>query len=119
MAIPVLLYVASASQALPIAAAALVGGRPLPVPHRRLALWCCLLVLLDVGDLAVGASTGNNLWTAYLTLPVELGMTLWILSSWQSPRWARAYMLAVPIVGATVAMALLLTDPAREAPLAA
>jgi hypothetical protein len=113
VAIPVLLHVASASQALPIVAAALVGERPLPVPHRRLALWCCLLVLLDVVDLAVGANTGNNLWTGYLTLPVEIGMTLWILSSWQSPRWARAYLLAVPVIGATVAIVLSLTDPLR------
>ena len=56
MAIPLLLHVASASQALPIVAAALVGGRHLPVPHRRLAIWCCLLVLLDVVDLIVDVS---------------------------------------------------------------
>ena len=91
MAIPVLLHVASASQALPIVVAALVGGRQLQAPHRRLAIWCCLLVILDVVDLFIGARMGNNRWTGYLTLPVEVGMTLWILSSWQSPRWERAW----------------------------
>jgi len=113
VAIPVLLHVASASQALPIAAAALVGSRQLRPPHRRLATWCALLVLLDVADLLIGASTGNNLWTGYVTLPLEIGITLWILSSWHSARWARAYLLAGPLIAAAVAVVLLVSDPLR------
>jgi hypothetical protein len=125
LAIPLLVQLGSASQALPIVAVVVVRGRPLPAPHLRIALWCCLLVLFDVADLLIGGSTGNNHWTAYYTIPVEVGMTLWILSAWQPEGPARrAYVLSIAATGTAIAVALLLTDPQQTfdvwvAPLAA
>lgn len=115
MAIPTFMYLVSASQALPIAAVAAVRGQPLPVPYRRLALFCCLLIAFDVIDLLVSARTGDNQWTAYYTGPIEVGMTLWILSAWQpDDQRRRRYLLAIPGVGAAVAITLLLIDPSRD-----
>ena len=125
MAIPILLQVASAAQALPVIALAVVRGRHSPAPHLRIALWCCLLVLFDVMDLVVGGRTGNNHWTAYGTVPVEVGTTLWILSAWQPDGPVRrAYVIGIAATGAAIAAALLLTNPQETfdvwvAPLAA
>ena len=112
MAIPMLLQVASASQALPIVAVAMLRGRPTPAPYLRIGLWCCLLLLSDATDLYITSRHISNLWTGYYTVPMEVGMTLWILSAWQpegAPR--RAYILGIAATGAAIGSTLLLTDP--------
>lgn len=114
MAIPLLLKVASASQALPIVAVAwmMVRGRRMPAPYLRIALWCVLLVLFDLADVFIGKGGSNNHWTGYYTVPIEIGMTLWILAAWQPDGpWRRAYIFGIAATGAAIGAALLLTDP--------
>ena len=93
-------------------ATVLARGRTPPAPHLRLALWCSLLIMADVLNLAVMVLHGNNLWTSYFTLPLEVGMSLWILSSWPiPPRVRRAYgwIIVAMVLGGGAALAV--TDP--------
>ena len=112
MAIPLVLYAASGAQLAPVAAALKVRGRQRPVPYPRIMIWCVFLVFTDVVDRVVTKLIGNNLWTAYLILPVEVGLVLWILSAWQvTPFLQLAYTIMIPVMGVVTAAALLLTDP--------
>jgi hypothetical protein len=112
MTIPAIMYVHAASQALPIVAALGVRGRQQPVPYHRVVIWCLVLLATDAVDLTFARLHYNNLWTGYFTRPLELGMSLWILSDWQPNESLRlTYNLAIPITGTVVASLLVLTDP--------
>jgi len=113
LAIPVLLYVTSASQGLPVVAAVLAGGRRPPVPHLRLALWSTLLVLSDSIGVVVGMLQGNNLWISYLVMPLEACGTFWILEAWQpDERMRRVYRRAIPVTAVLSVLLLVVTNRA-------
>jgi hypothetical protein len=112
MAIPTIMYVHAASQALPIVAAYAVRGREQPAPYRRVIIWCLVLLATDAVDLTFARLRYNNLWTAYFTTPVEVGMSLWILAAWQPNELLRlTYNMAIPVTGTVVVSLLVLTDP--------
>jgi hypothetical protein len=112
LAIPLVLYAASGAQLAPAAAAFAIRGRQQPVPYPRVVIWCIFLVFTDVVDRVVTRTMGNNLWTAYLILPVEVRLVLWILSAWQvTPFLQLAYTIVIPVMGLMTASLLLLTDP--------
>jgi hypothetical protein len=112
VAIPLIMFGHAVSQAAPIVAAIAVRGRHKPVPYRPIVIWCLALLATDAIDLAVAARYGNNLWTSYVAIPVEVGMALWILSTWQPSEFLRlAYNLAIPVMGTLVVSLLVLTDP--------
>lgn len=114
MAIARVMFVQAASQALPIVAAFAVRGRHQPVPYPRLVFWCGVLVVTDVLALVVAKAFGNNLWMVYVTLPVEVGLVLWLLSEWQPNELLRlTYLTAIPVMVTVVASLLVLTDPGR------
>jgi hypothetical protein len=114
VAIPLVMFGQAASQALPIVAALKVRGRHQPVPYPRLVFWCGILLVTDVLGLVVAEALGNNLWMVYVTLPVEVGLVLWLLSEWQSTELLRlTYSLAIPVMGTVVVSLLMLTDPAK------
>lgn len=114
MAIARVMFVQAASQALPIVAAFAVRGRHQPVPYPRLVFWCAVLVVTDVLALAVAKAFGNNLWMVYVTLPIEVGLVLWLLSEWQPTELLRlTYTLAIPVMGTVVISLLMLTDPTK------
>ena len=112
MAIPAVSWIQFFSQALPIAATARVRDRAAAVPYRRLALWCTALVLADVVDQVSAVTRGHNLDTAYVALPIEVGLTLWTMAAWQPSELSRlAYVIAIPIMMAAAIAVVLLTDP--------
>ena len=58
--------------------------------------------------------SGANLWLGYATVPVEVGLFLWMLSVLQATEFLRtAYVMAIPVTGVVVLAMLLLTDPAQ------
>ena len=84
------------------------------VPYRRLAVWCAFAIATDLMSLVAAKAIGNNLWMAYFTRPVEVGLLLWILVPWQPTEMLKlGYTLAIPIMVTLVASLLMLTDPAR------
>ncbi|MFI4978486.1 MAG: hypothetical protein ACHQC8_07430 [Solirubrobacterales bacterium] len=112
MAIARVMFVQAASQALPIVAAFAVRGRHKPVPYPRVVVWCLILIGTDMLALVLAKLLGNNLWLSYVTRPIEVFLTLWVLSLWQPTEYLRlAYSLAIPVVGALVVSVLMLTDP--------
>lgn len=114
MAIPVMLYAFSATQALPIAAVLVVRGRHAPAPLLRVSVWFLVLILADMLDLYVAYRHGTNRGTSWLMLPIEVAATFWILEAWQVwPIARRVYRLAVPIVLGGAALALMALDPDR------
>lgn len=113
MAIPLLLHAKAVSQVVPIVAALVVWGRQLPAPYRRVVLLCGFLLAADAVDLVVGAIEGNNLYTSFVTLPVEVALSLWLLAVFQPSDGLRfTYGVAIPVLLAGTALALAATVPA-------
>ena len=111
MAIPVLLYVASASQGLPVLAAMVAGGRRPPASHLRVATWCTLMVLSEVMNVVAGIVTGSSLWVGYFIMPIEVCMTFWILTLWQpNEPLRRLYRITISVVAVLSGILLLVTD---------
>ena len=108
--IPVVLHAAVVSQAMPVCAAFLRRGRPLSAPARAVLVWCTLLVLSDALGLITAYLLGENQWVQYLTVPLESGIALWVLSDWQTQEVMRiAYRVTIPIlifITAAVSIAL-------------
>jgi hypothetical protein len=114
LAIPFIAHVQFASHAVPIVAALTVRDRPRPVLYHRAIVWFCALVIAEESGLIVGWLSGNNLWLGYATIPVEVGLFIWMLSALQPTEYLRtAYMLAIPVAGVIVLAFLLLTDPTK------
>ncbi|HEY2804346.1 MAG TPA: hypothetical protein VGI92_00650, partial [Gemmatimonadales bacterium] len=82
MAIPMILYVGAATQAIPIGAVFAVGGWRPPPTYRKIALWCLLLIMGDLIGYVAAKLFQDNLWVNYFMQPAEAAMTLWILASW-------------------------------------
>src|SRR3712207_454400 len=96
--IPVVLYAAAASQALPVLAAFKHRSR---LPQARLwaLAWCAALLLTDVTQIWLrGASGNNNLWIRIVTIPIQNAIMLWTLSLWQRHTVSRlAFRIAIPL----------------------
>lgn len=117
MPYPAVLYAASLSQAFPLVAGWVRRGRQLPAPVRFVLAWCGVLLATDLLSIAVARVWGDNLWLQFAAVPIESGLLLFALSSWQSYEVLRlAYRLAVPVlVAATVAVLLKLpAEPALD-----
>jgi len=113
VAIPVVLYAKFASQAIPIVGALVVWGRPMPAPYRRVIWLCGLLLAADALDLVIAVLEGNNLFTSYVTLPVEVALSLWLLAAFQPNQQLRlTYGIVVPLMLGATAVALAATTPA-------
>jgi hypothetical protein len=114
VAFPPLAVAASASQLLPIVTARIVWGRQVPAPYLRLLAYCVFIFLADLQDIVIGSLRGDNWFTAYYNLPLEVVLTLWLLLPWQAgPRMRRAYRTAMGLVAAGAALALVPADRAR------
>ncbi len=114
MAIPIILRIAVASQVVPLGATLAVRGRHPPAVYRRVAIWCCLLILFDVLSFVASLVFGENLWLTWFSEPIESAVTIWILMAWQaSDGRMRFYRAAIPILLVVVAALLLLTKPER------
>jgi hypothetical protein len=109
-----ILWSATASQLLPVAAA-LRGPRPFPAHRKWLAVWCLILFTADLTGFVVSRVTSANLWVRVLTHPVMDATLLWALSLWQTSPFARIAMrvgigIFIPVWLATT----LLIDGARQ-----
>jgi hypothetical protein len=71
-------------------------------------------VLSDVMLLIVRALLGNNHWVTWITEPVEVALTIWVLSYWHTKRTAAWYRGAPTVLMIASAAALLVADPAQE-----
>ena len=112
MRFPAGLFAAALAQALPLVAASMRWGRPVPAPARWVLGWCGLLVLTDVLSIAVAFGPGANLWLQYGAVPLGSALILWGLSHWQLNALPRlAYRLAIPVLVAATVVALLLLHP--------
>lgn len=112
MRYPAVLYAASLSQALPLAARWLYRGRPSPAPVQFVLWWCAALLVTDALSIAVALARGDNLWLQYTAVPVESALILWALSEWQSPGLYRlTYRIAIPALAAATATILVLRPP--------
>ncbi len=115
VAIPILLHAKAVSQVVPIVAALAVWGRRLPAPYRRVVLLCGFLLAADALDLIIAAMEGNNLYTSFVTLPVEVALSLWLLAVFQPSSPLRfAYGVAIPALLGGTAIALAATEPAAS-----
>ncbi len=106
MAIPIFFHFAFATEALPIAAVLAVRGRRPPDPYRRVAIWAGSLMIIDLASQIIGSLVGNNLFLAGVFEPVEAGLTLWILATWQPRAFGRLYITMIPLMGIMTALAL-------------
>jgi len=112
MSLKVYFYLAGASQLLPVAATLIVWGRRAPAQYYRLSAFGAFQTFGFLMDVAATARYHNNLWIWYLTSPVEVSLTLWVLGWWQpSERLRRGYHAAIPVLCAGMGAILLLTDP--------
>lgn len=91
MRIPFLIYLAAASDGIPLVAAAAVR-RPVRGPRGWLLVWCALLAGLDYTSLYLAMHGVHNLWTQYVFTPVSTALVLWALSGWQVGEVARMTM---------------------------
>ena len=81
MRAPLLLYLGSASEALPLAAV-LVTRRPAGGARWVLAIWCAALVACDATQLVLSLRGVHNLWVGYVAAAANV-LVLWALSYWQ------------------------------------
>jgi hypothetical protein len=109
--IPLISYIAGASQAFPILAS-LRYGRRLPTARRWILVWAAVLLLADVIGFWYSLHHTRNLWLAYFTGPLELSAGLMALSYWQLSSRARfLFRAAIPFFVLTSAvLAVLIED---------
>ncbi len=112
MATPLIMYVGVAAQAMPVVTSMLVWGRNPPAPVRQLCVLCIFFIQSDVA-LAVARLWGPNRWVTWITHPVEVALTLWMLREMLAARSSRRwYTLAMPLVLlASLVSTLLVSDP--------
>lgn len=106
------MYVAAYVQLLPPVVGAL--AHRLTSPARRwVVVWCLMLALQDAVSRLVTLLRGENLFVAYIFLPITGAIALWVLSLWQSGPTSRLAMrLAIPgFVAVSVGLSLLADDP--------
>jgi hypothetical protein len=101
VAIPVIMKVAGAAQALP-PLAALRFGRRLPAARRWIVGWGLVRLLDDGIALALALQGRHNLWLRYPFGPLETALLLVALSLWHGDSVARlALRVAVPVFALT------------------
>lgn len=112
MGTPAFLYFIVASQGLPVVAVLAVGGRRPSIPHRRLAILCCVFLISDLLMRAAALLTGNNHWVSWFMQPCEVALTLWLLSWWQPhERLRRLYLRGMSAFVLASGVVLLVTNP--------
>jgi hypothetical protein len=104
-------HIGFSSQAMPLLAVMAIRGRHPPAPDRQLALLCLTFLFSDVAMLIVHAIWWFNLWVTWFTQPMEVALTLWLLSHWQPSGLARTYRVAILVMLAAWAVLLVLTQP--------
>lgn len=100
-----MLYVASASGAAPLVAAAVVR-RSVRGARAWVLAWCAVLVAADGAQLWLGSHGIHNTWLSYVLTPTGGVLVLWALSSWQSGQLPRL-TLRLAILPFLVAWAVL------------
>ena len=97
MKLPLILWIASGSQALPILAS-FKHGASLPVPRRWIVGWAALLLVNDAILFWYARQGISNLWIGYVTHPLVLATVLMALSYWQpGTRIRTLYRVAIPV----------------------
>jgi hypothetical protein len=108
--IPLIEYVASASQALPILASFRLG-RALPIARRWIVGWAALLLLDDAVSLWYALHHAENLWIRYIVGPLLVAAVLMGLSYWQPVVWVKTlYRLMIPFFILTSIVAVTLIE---------
>jgi hypothetical protein len=108
--VPLLLYLGSAAEALPLVAATVVRSR---VRGARLwiAAWSAVLVLCDLLELWLGSRGIHNLWVNYVAT-AACAIVLWALAYWQTGDTARLTLrvAVVPFLAVLAVLTLLVED---------
>ena len=92
-----ILYLAMVAMLMPIVAAARYGFRQSPA-RWWLVVWCVVLFVTDLAQIAVTKASGASLWTQYIITPVEDVIVLLMLSNWQRGDVARlTFRVIAPI----------------------
>jgi hypothetical protein len=94
VAIPLVIYAMSASQALPVLAALRHGTR-LPASRRWIILAMVIGLAMDGIGLSYALRGQNNHWLGYLAAPLEVAAILFGLAAWQSGLLARRVVRAL------------------------
>jgi len=106
---PLLLYLGSGAEALPLVAA--VAWRRAHGARLWIAVWSAVLVVCDLLQLWLGSRGVHNLWVNYIAT-AACALVLWALSYWQSGDTARLTLrvAVVPFLAALAVLTLLLED---------
>jgi hypothetical protein len=105
---PLVWYLASLSQGVPIVAA--LGARRRPSAVRTWVLvWCAVQLLADALQYWLASRGVRNLWMAYAFGPASTVLALWIFSLWQSAEVMRLTLrlAIVPFLAVWGALTLL------------
>lgn len=95
--IPLVLYVATYAQVLPLVGAARHRFRLTPA-RRWVVVWCIALLAGDAAQYFTGTGSVNNLWVQYIFVPLQNALMLWTLSLWQEDPVSRlAFRVAIPL----------------------
>jgi len=95
---PLVLWLASFSPALPLAAAILGRRRPRGAV-AWLLVWCAFMTVVSAVEVVSSRRGVNNHWLAYASLPVGVALLLWILSLWQRTQVAAlTFRVAIPLL---------------------
>ncbi len=82
MRVPLIVELAVASQAVPLAAVALTR-RPIRGARSWVLGWCLFLLAGDLAGRLPARHGASNLWLAYIIVPIGGVLALWALSFWQ------------------------------------
>lgn len=109
MRAPLLLYLGSAAEALPLVAA--VAWRRAHGARRWIAAWSAVLVVCDLTQLWLGSRGIHNLWVNYVATGAS-ALVLWALASWQTGDTARLTLrvAVVPFLAVLAVLTLLVED---------
>jgi hypothetical protein len=107
---PLLLYLGSGAEALPLVAAAVVRSRAHGA-RLWIAAWSAVLVVCDLLQLWLGSRGVHNLWVNYFATAAG-ALVLWALASWQIGDTARLTLrvAVVPFLAVLAVLTLLMED---------
>jgi len=89
--VPLLAYLAIASEAAPLAAA-LIARRPQRGVRALILAWCALLLVVDSVTVWLALHGIHNLWLFSFLAPFSVAVVLWTLSHWQTGDLTRLTM---------------------------
>jgi hypothetical protein len=108
--IPLILYLGSAAEAVPLVMAA-AARRPIRGARLWIVAWCGVLTACNAVTLWLGSHGVRNLWVAYVATAASV-LVLWALSFWQTGDTARLTLLmaVVPFLAVGAVLTVLVDD---------